>query len=400
MKILMIVKYPPIQGGVSTESYWTAQTFAEMGHEVHVLTNADEIEEQYRIKIPPQDMHLLAGYKIKGKIFLHKTEKDSNHVFIPQNNPSVSKIVGTGLKVIKEFNPAFIWSYYLEPYGVSALFLSLLTGVPYVIKHAGSDIGRLMPTAQLMPIYKEVFQRALFVITHSVHFDRFRLLGVKVTNFSESISNRFRGDLFFPEPPQEKKMVTIGVYGKTGHSKGTYEILKAIGLLRSQGVPCVLKACWDKKNVDIICRYAETLSLGEDVFQWIDFMPHWRMPDFIKSCDMILFLENNFRIRFHTPGIPIEVLACGRPIITTSEIADKKFLATFLKPKENAFLISKEKVDSETIAEAIHTVINHVSGTDFWRTPWVNSGLLSFKARLKTEEFLNVIQDRINFSKA
>jgi len=49
MKICMIGKYPPIEGGVSARNYWIARGLSERGHEVHLVTNADEVEPAYRM---------------------------------------------------------------------------------------------------------------------------------------------------------------------------------------------------------------------------------------------------------------------------------------------------------------------------------------------------------------
>ena len=43
MRICAIGKFPPIQGGVSMRTYWTAHGLAAYGHEVHVVTNAKEV---------------------------------------------------------------------------------------------------------------------------------------------------------------------------------------------------------------------------------------------------------------------------------------------------------------------------------------------------------------------
>jgi hypothetical protein len=46
MRICFIGKYPPIQGGVSAQTYWAVRGLAERGHEVCVVTNADEVEDR------------------------------------------------------------------------------------------------------------------------------------------------------------------------------------------------------------------------------------------------------------------------------------------------------------------------------------------------------------------
>ena len=51
MRICLVGKYPPIQGGVSAQTYWFAQELANQGHQVHIVSNADEVEAGYRTTI-------------------------------------------------------------------------------------------------------------------------------------------------------------------------------------------------------------------------------------------------------------------------------------------------------------------------------------------------------------
>ena len=37
MRICLLSKFPPIQGGISARTYWMAQGFAERGIETHVV---------------------------------------------------------------------------------------------------------------------------------------------------------------------------------------------------------------------------------------------------------------------------------------------------------------------------------------------------------------------------
>ena len=47
MRICIIGKFPPIQGGVSMRTYWTAHALAMHGYEVHVVTNAKEAQARF-----------------------------------------------------------------------------------------------------------------------------------------------------------------------------------------------------------------------------------------------------------------------------------------------------------------------------------------------------------------
>ncbi len=55
MRICIIGKFPPIQGGVSMRTYWSAHGLAARGHEVHVVTNAKEARAPFRMYMRPED---------------------------------------------------------------------------------------------------------------------------------------------------------------------------------------------------------------------------------------------------------------------------------------------------------------------------------------------------------
>ncbi len=351
MRILMICKYPPIQGGVSAECYWTTQLLAEMGHDVSVLTNAQEVEEEYRIAMSPEDEKLLYGFSKPNSVAMLSTHVDRKHVFVPQTNPSVSKLLNLGLEMVETAKPDFIWAHYLEPYGVVAMMLSKITGIPYVFKHAGSDIGRLMITPQLRRLYHEVLRNAAMVMTYPHHHERFTSVGVSTSRLGKSVSVKIRPELFFPTPFKVKSPLTLGVYGKVGESKGTGALLEAMASLKGSKQEVRLLTHWGGRNLD---RYLEQIDrMGiSDMVQIEGFVPHWRIPDFIHSCDAVLFLENRFSITFHHPSIPFEVLACGRPVITTKEVAGKRVYDTLLKDGENAFIIEGD-ITGESVTSMI-----------------------------------------------
>ncbi len=386
----MICKYPPIQGGVSADSYWTAQLFTEMGHEVHVITNSEEVEDTYKVSMTPQDQSLLSGYRIPNSITVHSTYTDKHHVFIPQNNPNVSKMVGIGLRVIEEIKPDFIWSYYFEPYGVVALFLSKITGVPYTVRHAGSDLGRLMLTEQLSSLYEQVLKNALIVLTHSRHHETLMKIGVKNENIIYACSPRLPGDLFFPQLFHERgEKFILGIYGKAGPAKGTQELLEAMVILKNEKFPCLLKAHWGGKHMDTVRKKTEDGYL-DDILEIKNFIPHWEIPKFIKSCNIIMFLENNFRIPFHGPGIPLESLSCGRPLIVSQEIFDKEVFRKILKNKENCFVVPCP-ITAESIALTIKDAHSCMFSRQFDDQEWTDSGLIGVQVRKGMETLLKLI---------
>jgi hypothetical protein len=104
MKLCIIGKYPPIQGGVSRENFWQTYALAQAGFDVHYTPG-------------------------------------TRHEYIPWANPFVTKLASIATDVIKAYGCELIYSFYLEPYAVAAHLASRWTGVPYGIRHAGSDMG-------------------------------------------------------------------------------------------------------------------------------------------------------------------------------------------------------------------------------------------------------------------
>ena len=58
----------------------------------------------------------------------------------------------------------------------------------------------------------------------------------------------------------------------------------------------------------------EELRVTDRLLQ-IPFLPHWRVPEFLRSCLAVCCLEQDFPITFHTPMLAREVLTCGQCLV-------------------------------------------------------------------------------------
>jgi hypothetical protein len=139
-------------------------------------------------------------------------------------------------------------------------------------------------------------------------------------------------------PPDPHRPI-FGIYSKYGPSKGIGELLEAIGLLDSK----------ERPNLVVINGSADVKSLVADAqiqsTTWVlPFMPPWVVPQFLRGCDVVFFLENDFPIQQHHPIIPEEVLATGRCLVTTPEIVRKQRFA--LTADETAYVVDTVRVES------------------------------------------------------
>lgn len=109
--------------------------------------------------------------------------------------------------------------------------------------------------------------------------------------------------------------------------------------------------------MDAVADTVSNLGLKSSV-EVRPFVPHWRVPAFIRECDAILFLENGFPIAEHFSLVPLEALACGRPVLFTEEIA-KKGIYRQLVPNTGMQVVSTP-FSPETLQHAILQLLENL----------------------------------------
>jgi glycosyltransferase involved in cell wall biosynthesis len=348
VRICIIGKFPPIQGGVSTRTYWSAHDLASRGHDVHVVTNAKEARAPFRMLMRQQDWQRCEATYGTGSVTVHwsdPVDRSQNH--IPMASPFVSKLASIATRVHSERPFDVIYSHYIEPYGVAGHLAAEMTRVPHVVRMAGSDAGRLWHHPQLETLYDHVLRSAETVIAgmatgraikHGVEGDR-----IVTGGGSEAPADLFgpdglaldlaalRGDV--EADPEFRDLLwgglagelpCFGIYGKLGETKGSFALLAAMQRLKEAGIAVGLLAMahgWPGIESRFRSR-AQELGLADRILQ-IPFLPHWRVPEFLRSCIAVCCLEQDFPIVFHTPVIAREVLMCGTCLVGSSEVIRK-----------------------------------------------------------------------------
>jgi len=99
------------------------------------------------------------------------------------------------------------------------------------------------------------------------------------------------------------------------------------------------------------------LDLADRVLQ-IPFLPHWRVPEFLRSCLAVCCLEQNFPITFHTPIIPLEVLLCGRCLVGSTEVIRK--LPNYARLPHGYGCVAIEDVNNvEILSERLGAIVRN-----------------------------------------
>jgi glycosyltransferase involved in cell wall biosynthesis len=391
MKICFIGKYPPIQGGVSRENFWATYALAHEGFDIYVVSNAEEVEYQFRTfdtiwNENPIDM---VNSTEKVHITKHFSSPSNQHSYIPWANPFVTKLASLATEVINTYNCDLIYSFYLEPYAMAAYLASQWTGVPYGIRHAGSDVGRLFLMADQQTAYAQVLRSADYILASNNTFRRFLHLGIdldklypigtyslptryfcpdgpalNVNEFLNAVKCHFPSTYYqgvfnhFADKPFDPSLPTIGIYGKTGVAKGGFDLLSALGRLKAEGLQFNFLAL-TQGHTHTVVKFAEQIKEQalESVTWLLPFIPHWYVPRFIKSCTAVCFLERNFPVKIHHPIIAREVFACGTCLILSHEIAAKQIYADKLCDGENVLVV--DPLNTDQLTDALRRVIKN-----------------------------------------
>jgi glycosyltransferase involved in cell wall biosynthesis len=349
VRICIIGKFPPIQGGVSMRTYWTAHGLAARGHEVHVVTNAKEARPPFRMHMRRQDWKRCEATYGDGSVTVHWTDPlDSSQFYIPLASAFVSKLAATAARVNSERPFEVVYSHYLEPYGVAGHLAAEIARVPHVVRMAGSDAGRLWHHPQFESLYDHVLRSAAAVIASGTVAGRAIKHGVGAERIAAVGGPDIPEDLFCPDgaaldlgalrrelesDPDLRdslwggfagRIPYFGIYGKLGETKGSFALLAAMRRLQQARIDVGLVAMahgWPALESKFRAR-AEELGLADRILQ-IPFLPHWRVPEFLRSCLAVGCLEQDFPIVFHSPVVAREVLMCGACLIGSTEVIRK-----------------------------------------------------------------------------
>jgi glycosyltransferase involved in cell wall biosynthesis len=374
VRVCVVGKYPPIEGGISAQSYWMCRWLAERGHDVDVVTNASEVEDEFRIALGEADAEWVEPRFPGGAVTVWRTETPtSSYRHIPRGNPVVTKLASLAVNAIEARQADVVVGFYLEPYAVAAHLAASWTRRPLVIRHAGSDVGRLLEVSQLQRAYVEVLKAATVVCARPAARARMVSLGVSEDRIVPDPGSLAPRELFTPDAPRldvaaflsslgETRAIDldrpiVGVYGKLGAAKGTYDLVAALAQLRREGLRFALLAAAHGSR-DEEARFQAALRDGalEDSAYTLPFLPHWRVPSFVRACTLVCALERRFPISARSPGVPAEVLACGTPLVLSAEIARKQVFAARLIHGGNVLLV-RDPTDHDELTATLRRAL-------------------------------------------
>jgi len=346
MKLCFISKYLPIEGGVSSSTYWLARGLGEIGNKIYVVTNAWEVEDEYREEISKKEMKLFEPKNVK---VFSTSSRPPYH--IPYSTSYVAKLTSLAIDIVRRFNPNLLFAFYMLPYGVSGYFTKLITKKPLVFKHAGSDITRLFNYPFFTTLFSEVFTNADKILTSP--FKQKQLMNIGVSpNRMEYIHDAINLKYFdpkvkpfkFSEIEDDDPIFTY--LGKTSRLKKTVNFLKAATKLKKEHfhVCMIVEKGRASEELKIL-----TKKLGiENKVIFLPFQPPWRIPSIMVASTAIVSPESEetpyLPAGTHYPKIIREAMACGKCTII-GEGVSKKGVYSQLRDGLHTFIVDPNNLN-------------------------------------------------------
>jgi len=315
MNIIFISKYPPIEGYVSSCTFWLARGLGSRGHRVTVVTNAFEVEDAHRERLEAADLY---RYQ-EGNLRVRNTDPFQALRLIPEANPFCEKLAAAAIASAKGAD--ILDSWYLVSYGSAGMLAKAATGLPLVLRHAGSDLGRLAASPQLRPLVRAMLEGADAVVATRGSAPRLRELGAPAGRIHE-LGVPVDTSAFHPsaEPARlgvKGDIPVITYIGKITRGKGVRELLAAAARIKEDFRLLILSSgAANLRGQKIPPRLKRRLLVRP-------FVPPWKVPGIIRASRCVVLPEHHFPVEAHSPILPREVLACGGCLAISEELRRK-----------------------------------------------------------------------------
>jgi len=302
MKILLIGKYPPMQGGISSKTYWLFKHLKSIGFEYRIVTLNEPDYSAAKISPDCRDITVL--------------ERADTPWHIPETSLVDDQIIQAALKTSKTFNPDLIETNYLWPFCKDALLLAKLLQKPLLIRHAGSDIAKFYKEDKFHDVMSFYFNQAAAVVTNLSS-------KIIITNICNDLKKVHSIQRYVPCPeifkPNSNKAFDILFAGKINYHwryKGLELLLK---IIKAKNLTALFVLGGKYKND--IEKQISNHQIEENI-KIVDFVHPEKMPKMYHSCRFVWCWEEKEGINDFS-NIIWEALFCNIPCILNSVTSEK-----------------------------------------------------------------------------
>ncbi len=300
-RIVCISKYPPLQGGISAKTYWLAKALRKRGHAIHVVTDREDASEEYRTP-SEADCSPHDG-------FTHRPTKGIPW-HIPSDRHRAIDLLNVALDVIREYGAEIIDTGYLIPYGIVGYLAGLATGVPFVIRHGGSDLAKFLHNGIWSSLLRNAIGAASVVITDPPNLDTLLKLNPHSIAIPPYVPDP---SVFNPHGRSIPEKPVLALIGKANYHWRHKGWDRAIDVMQSLEADYRLVIMAQGVGLADFKRHAND-RVGERV-EWNSFVHPEKMPHVLRSVSAVFNLSSNLPFMSFS-NIAIEAFSCGAAVIT------------------------------------------------------------------------------------
>lgn len=324
MRSCFICKYPPIQGGISSQTYWLSKALGNKDHEVFITTNANEVEKEYRERISKTDGNFISPKSVS--VFNTDQSPEANPMHIPASKTYVERLSNLAIQVIQDNEIEIIDSWYFVPYGAAGLVTKFIVKKPFIVRHAGSDLGRFLPSPAFNTLLNEILKNADKIVTYKDTKHKFLSMGISEDKLLVFPKIFVDPEAFNPkvEPFDLGKVVkrfsfdlpVITYIGKIPYyfeTKGLVELLHAVKNINED---FLLFFVANGTGMFRFKKMVREMGLENKSF-FMGFLPPWTIPSIIGASTCVIAAQYDFPFQSFISSIPLETMAVGKcPVIS------------------------------------------------------------------------------------
>src|SRR4030043_116880 len=376
MKICLISKYPPIEGGIAAKTFWLAKGLGEKGHLIHIVTNADNVEKEYFIEgKSPVTSTNISVHSVIPDIPWH----------IPYSELYIARLLDKTLEVISKYSIDIIDATYLIPYGIVGYLASKISGIPYIVRHGGSDLAKFWQKGIFETLLKNVIQNAAVVVSDDKNKELFKSLTEKV-----SVLPRYIPDEEYFKPFYTSHKIPVFAYiGKLNYYWKDKSLDRIVDIFSGIEQNHKLIFIGQGKGFDNFLRYINDHNLK--TFELRKFVHPENMPALLSNVDYLLYFVQNNPIKDFS-NIVCESLWSGTPLITDDAMALDEYSA-YIEVTAGNQPIVLDLGGIETAQVVIGKIISSWQGSFRWDNKikykfddYINANLKIYRTYISVEK--------------
>ena len=308
IRIMFISKYPPLQGGIASRTYWLARGLAGMGNHVCVVSHNPSAASEY--------VGTAAGTSAESPSLRVYTNSDDVPWHIPNDPERSLSLLDLAIQVADTDTIDVVDSGYLVPYGIVGHLLKRSRSIPHVLRHGGSDLAKFLSPGRLPALLGDVLASADVVVTDAVHSELIRTWRPDARVQPSYVPS----DEFNPRRTDADRPLRVAYVGKANF----HWEFKQLGR-----VGAIMGALHHDITTTFMAQGNGLESLRQALIQdnvtcveWSTFQHPALMPDFFAQTDAIFEMERSLPSPVFS-NVVAEALCAGVGVVT-----DRMDLAT------------------------------------------------------------------------